>query len=130
MGFYILDFYCPISRVAIEVDGQAHNDIDVIRHDERRTRWLSRRGIKVLRFNASDILSDEALEGVLREIESMLAAAPSVALRAPPPPQAGEDPDTTVPGSSPAKRGRGTMRSMVEGACSRSTSPTICPTDV
>jgi len=42
--------------------------------------------------------------------------APSVALRAPPPPQDGGG-LITADGSSPALRGRGTVRSMVEGAC-------------
>ncbi len=61
MGPYIRDFYCPSARLAIEVDGLAHDNADVIRHDERRTRWLSERDIKTLRFSARDILRDETL---------------------------------------------------------------------
>ena len=47
-----------------------------------------------------------------------LVAPPSTGFAGPPPRFAGEDPDCGARscGSSPAKRGRGTMRSMVEGA--------------
>src|SRR5438552_14782601 len=40
IGPYILDFYCPSARLAIEVDGFAHNTTAVMRHDERRQVWL------------------------------------------------------------------------------------------
>ena len=39
-GPYILDFYCEKVGLAVEVDGQSHNDPDQMRHDARRTVWL------------------------------------------------------------------------------------------
>jgi very-short-patch-repair endonuclease len=53
IGPYILDFYCARAKLAIEVDGPAHDD----RHarDERRTAWLSSEGVRVLRFSAADV---------------------------------------------------------------------------
>ena len=86
VGPYILDFYFPAARLAVEVDGAAHDAAAQVRHDERRQAWLKERRITVLRFRASDVLRDETLEGVLQAIEEAAALAPSVALRAPPPP--------------------------------------------
>ena len=83
IGAYILDFYCPAARLAIEVDGFAHDTAAQVQHDERRREWLAQQGVRVLRIRASDVLNDEALEGVLVAIGE---AAPSGARRAPPPP--------------------------------------------
>ena len=46
---YILDFYCPEARVALELDGEVHNA--QIEHDRARDRYLSERyGIVVVRY--------------------------------------------------------------------------------
>lgn len=88
-GPYILDFYCPSARLAVEVDGFAH-DIDAqVRQDERRQAWLEHRGVAVLRIRAGDVLRDERLEGVLLAIEQAAATAPSGSLHSPPPPLCG-----------------------------------------
>lgn len=87
VGPYILYFYCPYARLAIEVDGVAHDAAARVSHDERRQAWLVQRGITVLRIRATDILQDDSLDGVLRGIEA--AAAPSGSLCSPPPPQSG-----------------------------------------
>jgi very-short-patch-repair endonuclease len=84
VGPYVLDFYCPTARLAVEVDGMAHDNAAQVRHDQRRQEWLANKGVRVLRIRASDVLRDEALEGVLRIIEQ--SAAPSGSLRSPPPP--------------------------------------------
>ena len=84
IGPYILDFYCPAARLAVEVDGIAQDNAPRAEHDQCREASLARRGVRVLRIRASDVLSDKTLEGVLVGIER--AAAPSAALRAAPPP--------------------------------------------
>jgi very-short-patch-repair endonuclease len=90
VGPYILDFYCSEAQLCVEIDGAAHNTLEQAAHDERRTRWLNAKGIKVMRVGASDILKDEHLPGVLKAIE--LATAPSTAVPSVPLPRiAGED---------------------------------------
>ncbi len=84
IGPYVLDFYCPSARLAIEIDGLAHDSTAQAQHDERRQTWLVQQGVRVVRFRATDVLRDEALEGVLQAIGQ--AAAPSGSLRSPPPP--------------------------------------------
>jgi len=74
LGPFILDFYCHAAKLAIEIDGDSH-DLQ-IEYDERRTDWLKRFGIDVMRFANRDVL--ENLEGVVRMIEErVLLANPS-----------------------------------------------------
>jgi very-short-patch-repair endonuclease len=87
IGPYVVDFYCASSRLALEVDGFAHDSVARAHQDESRQAWLAQQGVRVLRIRASDVLKDESLEGVLRAIEG--AAAPSGSLCSPPPPQSG-----------------------------------------
>ena len=53
---YILDFYCPTLRLAIEVDGGIHNDQKD--YDRRRDSHLSRHGIEVLRVQNEYVLNN------------------------------------------------------------------------
>ena len=89
IGPYILDFYCPSAHLALEVDGFAHDSVAQAQRDERRQEWLALHGVRALRIRASDVLTDENLEGVPLEIKEMASGAPSDALGAPPPPQSG-----------------------------------------
>jgi very-short-patch-repair endonuclease len=85
IGPYILDFYCAALKLAVEIDGSAHDNEEQYRHDQRRSRWLATKGIRVVRVAAADILRDENLEDALRYIEQ--AAAPSTTLRVVPLPR-------------------------------------------
>jgi len=69
-GSYILDFFCPARRLAIELDGGQHFDPKAEVYDQRRTAFLERRGIQVLRF-ATDLVFRER-EAVLEEIVRVL----------------------------------------------------------
>ncbi|MDP3491504.1 MAG: DUF559 domain-containing protein [Hyphomonadaceae bacterium] len=87
IGPYILDFYCPSARLAVEVDGQHHNHSEQAEHDTARTSWLSGQGIVVLRFATNDILDDRVAPQTLSA--TLTAAAPSTAYGGPPPPRRG-----------------------------------------
>jgi very-short-patch-repair endonuclease len=65
-GQYVLDFYCPSEKLAIELDGAAHDSEPAQCHDRLRDRFLLELGIRVLRFRNSEVMED--LEGVLSEI--------------------------------------------------------------
>jgi very-short-patch-repair endonuclease len=65
-GAYVLDFYCAPAMLAVEVDGEAHARGDRPARDAVRDRWLAAQGVRVLRYPASEVLSN--LEGVVREI--------------------------------------------------------------
>jgi very-short-patch-repair endonuclease len=67
IGPYILDFYCDELRLAVEVDGQSHDHPDQITHDQRRTAWLNRQGVQVVRLAAQFVLADiDGALGVVR----------------------------------------------------------------
>jgi very-short-patch-repair endonuclease len=55
---FILDFYCPAARLAIEVDGATHWDAASQARDEARDRWLMSQGVRVSRIPASAIYRD------------------------------------------------------------------------
>lgn len=58
IGAYVLDFYCASAKLAIEVDGAAHDFGNRPQRDEARTDWLKQQGIEVLRIPARDVLAD------------------------------------------------------------------------
>jgi very-short-patch-repair endonuclease len=62
---YILDFYCPAKRIAIEIDGSQH--IENREYDDKRTEVLKMLDIKVLRFWNKDV--NKNMEGVLMMIK-------------------------------------------------------------
>jgi very-short-patch-repair endonuclease len=66
VGPYILDFYCPECRLAVELDGQAHFNPLSWEHDARRTEYLNQAFIHVVRFENKDVF--EKLDWVLRTI--------------------------------------------------------------
>ncbi len=50
IGAYILDFYCPEAKLAIELDGGGHAEQAQKVYAAERERVLALRGIEVLRF--------------------------------------------------------------------------------
>ena len=64
---YIIDFYCPKARLAIELDGSQHRFEDNKEYDIKRTEKLNSLDIKVLRISNLDI--DKNLEGVVQLID-------------------------------------------------------------
>ena len=84
LGPYVLDFYCAGSKLAIEVDGIAHDMGDRPQRDRRRTAWLTQHNIEMLRIPARDVLADP--DAVLR-----LCATPLHQRSAGPPPRFGEE---------------------------------------
>ncbi|HEX4848748.1 MAG TPA: endonuclease domain-containing protein [Novosphingobium sp.] len=57
-GTYVLDFYCPAVRLAIEVDGFAHDSIRAARADATRSHFLRSQHIATTRIPATAILED------------------------------------------------------------------------
>ena len=66
VGAYVLDFYCPQIKLAIELDGEVHNRQQD--YDERRTHFLYEvKGIEVIRFENRTVF--ENAERIIKEIE-------------------------------------------------------------
>ena len=56
VGPFILDFYCPSVRLAVEVDGAWHNRR--ADYDQERDQYLVSRRIRVLRFTNTQVDTD------------------------------------------------------------------------
>ena len=67
---YILDFYCPTAKLAIELDGSQHYTEEGLAYDARRTEFIEKFGIKVIRFTNTDI--NRNLDGVCEEIDKVV----------------------------------------------------------
>jgi very-short-patch-repair endonuclease len=69
VGRYVLDFYCPSIRLAVELDGDEHATRTV--RDEVRTQFLNEQGIHVIRFSNRDVRGN--LDGVREAIALEIA---------------------------------------------------------
>ncbi len=65
---YVVDFYCPKLHLAIEVDGETHNNIKTLLKDKIRQEKLETYGIDFLRYTNEEIYGN--LDEVLDEIKS------------------------------------------------------------
>jgi len=75
---YILDFYIPSLRIAIEIDGGVHQIESVREKDLNKDTFLKENGIEVIRFTNDELLNDlntsmQKLENVLFEIRPHLS---------------------------------------------------------
>jgi very-short-patch-repair endonuclease len=68
IGKYVLDFYCPEEKLAVELDGQVHFNERAAIHDRERRLFIEFFGIKVIRFENRSVF--ENLDWVLNRIRS------------------------------------------------------------
>ena len=73
IGNYILDFYCPERKLAIELDGSIHEGRKDL--DDYRTRTLKEHKIRVIRFWNSEI--EKETDSVLEKIRMEILETPS-----------------------------------------------------
>ncbi len=66
IGPFIVDFYCPECKLAIEIDGPIHWTKEAKEYDRRREEYIELHGIHILRFTNSAVV--ENLDGVLMAI--------------------------------------------------------------
>ena len=70
VGAYIVDFYCPSVRLAIEVDGDSHFQNGAQRKDQIRQSMIESYGIRFLRFTNVEVFEhlDVVLEHIVRKL--------------------------------------------------------------
>jgi very-short-patch-repair endonuclease len=68
IGPYVLDFYCPAARLAVELDGISHDMGDRPQRDVQRDVWLKSHGITVMRIPVSELARDvdDAADAIAR----------------------------------------------------------------
>jgi len=72
IGSYIVDFYCPSARLAVELDGSAHDSLGGQGRDGARDAYLASLGVRVLRFDNETVRRE--LDAVVQLIGKMAAA--------------------------------------------------------
>jgi very-short-patch-repair endonuclease len=89
-GPFSLDFACLSARLAIEVDGEAHDRGDAPERDSARDRYLRKLGFMTLRIPAAEVFSN--LEGVvLGVVDICQKRGPLHRPSDGPPPRSGEE---------------------------------------
>ena len=82
MGKYILDFYCPRLKLAIELDGGQHNEQVHKARDKARDAWFAAKGIETLRLWNFEVLEDtsSALDSIWRAAMKRKEVIPTLVL--------------------------------------------------
>lgn len=70
VGKYVLDFYCPQCRLAVELDGEAHFTSIRAQYDVEREEFVKSLKIRIVRFENRRVF--ENLESVLETIKEHL----------------------------------------------------------
>ncbi|WP_349356896.1 endonuclease domain-containing protein [Sphingobium nicotianae] len=70
----MLDFYCPSAKLAIEIDGMAHDMGHNPARDGMRDGWLAQQGVETLRIPARQVMAD--FDAVVRQILQRCAISP------------------------------------------------------
>jgi very-short-patch-repair endonuclease len=71
---FIVDFYCPILKLVIEIDGESHFTEAGQEYDRARTQRLESYGLKIVRFTNHQILED--FESVGEVIQGLIPPSP------------------------------------------------------
>ena len=70
IGNYIVDFYCPKTKLVIEIDGGQHYSLEGKEKDRVRDDYMAGAGITTLRFSDREVFED--LKAVLEKIWGVL----------------------------------------------------------
>lgn len=75
IGQYVADFYCPLCKLAVEIDGDSHYRVGAVEHDREKQKFIKGMGIKVVRFTDNDV--QDSLDNVLLIILKELRTTPN-----------------------------------------------------
>ena len=83
---YILDFYCHVAQLAVEVDGGYHLNPEQKLYDAMRTDHLVELGISEIRFTNDEVLNNlqKVLDDILNALRNQLKPENEEPLTAPP----------------------------------------------
>ena len=73
VGPYVVDFYCPALKLAIEIDGDSHFQPGEQEKDKARQQFIESTGIHFLRFRNVEVWANlrGVLEAIYRKIEQL-----------------------------------------------------------
>ena len=59
---FIVDFYCTVRRLVLEIDGQVHSMPNVLDYDKARTDHFRQRNLVVLRIRSEEVTCENLRE--------------------------------------------------------------------
>ena len=77
IGEFIVDFYCPAIKLAVELDGESHRTDEATVKDRRRSAYVESLGVTVLRFSNEQIVNE--MDVVVEQIAHVAASLPKAA---------------------------------------------------
>ena len=78
--FYVLDFYCPRLKLAVEIDGDSHFvDEDAVNYDKERQEYIESLAIQFLRFRNAEVFSDNdsVVNAITQKVKELQQLNPS-----------------------------------------------------
>ena len=78
VGPFVIDFYCPSLRLAVEIDGDSHFEKAAQAADEERQAFIEALGIKLLRFTNNEVFNnlDSVVEAIGHTALSLAGSRP------------------------------------------------------
>jgi very-short-patch-repair endonuclease len=78
IGKYIVDFYCPELKLAIEIDGPIHDEPEKVSHDNEKSEYILSKNIQIIRIDNKETYTniDRTIEYISSEIEKLKDSTP------------------------------------------------------
>ncbi len=101
IGPYVVDFFCPELRLAIEIDDSYHLEPERKKRDRIRQAYIEAQDIRVVRFTSTDVVI--RTDAVVEKLIEICSTTPSAELEArhPPLPTVGGEPRGVVRKNNP-----------------------------
>jgi very-short-patch-repair endonuclease len=82
IGAFVIDFYAPELKLALEIDGDSHFQAGAIAYDKERQSFLESKGTQILRFTNQQVYEDldsvtEAIAQTIRGLRELTPPQPS-----------------------------------------------------
>lgn len=58
IGPFIVDFYCPKEKLAVELDGEIHSTNEARKYDRERDKFIHDHDITTIRFRNEEVFND------------------------------------------------------------------------
>ena len=74
VDYFVIDFYCPELKIAVEIDGDIHDEPEQIIYDIKRQTFLESFGIRFIRIKNEELFGNpnkafDRIISVIRETE-------------------------------------------------------------
>ena len=67
---FVVDFYCPRKKLAVEIDGGSHTGGEAVEYDKERQEFIESLGIRLIRFTNEEVYKnlDEVISRIIENL--------------------------------------------------------------